>query len=217
MVVNAPSLLLYSRPLQRQFLPDAQEGTNLVCADLYFHGGANNPIVQALPDMLCLPLDRIDGANPILPLLFDEAFGDKCGRRVLVDRLFEVVLIHVLRHLMEEHQVHGGMLAGLSHPKLRKALTAMHEHPANAWSLQALADTAGMSRSLFAETFRRTVGCTPGAYLQSWRVRLAQQALQQGQPLKVVAAAIGYGSEAALSRAFKSQCGMTPREWRAAV
>ena len=71
-----------------------------------------------------------------------------------------------------------------------------------------------MSRSVFAGSFRRAVGCTPGAYLQSWRVRLAQQALQQGRQLKMIALEVGYGSEAALSRAFKAQGGVTPREWR---
>ena len=106
------------------------------------------------------------------------------------------------------------MLAGLSHPRLRKALVAMHEQPAHDWSLEALAAMAGMSRSVFANTFRDAVGCTPGAYLQSWRVRLAQQALVQGRPLKTIALDVGYGSEAALSRAFKAQCGMPPREWR---
>jgi AraC-like DNA-binding protein len=82
--------------------------------------------------------------------------------------------------------------------------------------LEALAEAAGMSRSVFADAFRDTVGCTPGAYLQSWRVSLAQQALRRGQPLKMIAIDVGYGSEAALSRAFKAQSGLAPREWKLA-
>jgi transcriptional regulator GlxA family with amidase domain len=132
----------------------------------------------------------------------------------VVDRLFEVVLIQVLRHLMETGRIGGGMLAGLSHPKLRKALTAMHEQPGQEWSLDNLAEASGMSRSVFAGTFHSVVGCTPGTYLQAWRVRLAQQALRQGRQLKMIAIEVGYGSEAAFSLAFKAQCGMSPREWR---
>ncbi|MDG5821966.1 AraC family transcriptional regulator, partial [Xylella fastidiosa subsp. pauca] len=60
----------------------------------------------------------------------------------------------------------------------------------------------------------RVVGCTPGAYLQGWRVKLTQHALRQGRQLKTIAVEVGYGSEAALSRAFKAECGMTPREWQ---
>jgi len=209
-----PSLLFYPRPLARDFVTDARRGADLVCADLFFDGGASNPIVAALPDVICVPLAEIDGIDQVLALLFGEAFGNNCGRHAVVDRLFEVVLIQVLRHLMESGQIGGGMLAGLSHPKLRKALVAMHEHPGQEWSLEALAHVSGMSRSVLAGSFHSVVGCTPGTYLQAWRVRLAQQSLLQGRKLKMIAIEVGYGSEAAFSRAFKAQCGMPPREWR---
>lgn len=214
--VNVPSLLFYPRPLARSFVTDAQRGADLVCAEFHFDAGAENPIVSALPDVICVPLESIDGAAQVLTVLFEEAFGNNCGRRALVDRLFEVALIQLLRHLMETGEIRGGMLAGLSHPKLRRALVAMHEQPGQEWSLDALASISGMSRSVFAGTFRSVVGCTPGIYLQAWRVILTQQALRQGRQLKMIAAEVGYGSEAALSRAFKAQCGMTPREWRQA-
>jgi len=215
--VTEPSLLLYPRPQARRFVTAAQGGADLACANLRFAGGSGNPIAAALPDLVCLPLASLKGADGTLALLFDEAFGNNCGRSALVDRLFEVVLIQVLRHLMETNQVRGGMLAGMSHPKLRKTLVAIHEQPAREWSLEGLAEVAGMSRSVFANSFRSTVGSTPGEYLQGWRVRLAQLALRQGRQLKMIAVEVGYGSEAALSRAFKAQCGMTPREWRQAL
>lgn len=214
--VAEPSLLLYPRPFARRFVTDTQHGAELACANLHFEGGAANPIAGALSDVVCLPLKTIERADQVLALLFEEAFGDNCGRREVVDRLFEIVLIQVLRHLMETGHIHSGLLAGMSHPKLRKALVAMHEQPAQEWSLEALAQLAGMSRSIFASTFKATVGCTTGVYLQAWRVRLAQKALLQGHQLKMIADEVGYGSEAALSRAFKAQCGLAPREWKQA-
>ena len=108
----------------------------------------------------------------------------------------------------------GGLFAGLGHPRLRLALVAMHEAPAQSWTLEDLAEVAGMSRSVFASSFREAMGTTPGQYLQGWRVGLAQQALRQGRPLKRIADEVGYGSEAALSRAFKAHTGQSPREWR---
>ncbi|MGC0153474.1 cupin domain-containing protein [Chromobacterium vaccinii] len=212
--VSVPSLLFYPRPLPRRFMTEPGCEADLVCAELLFDGGAEHPIAAALPDVVCLPLANIAAMEHVLTMLFDEAFGDHCGREAVVDRLFEVVLVRLLRHLLEDGQIRGGMLAGLTHPKLRKALTAMHEQPGRAWTLEALADSAGMSRSVFAGVFRDIVGCTPGAYLQGWRVRLAQQGLGRGRSLKRIAEEVGYGSEAALSRAFKAQCGMTPRQWR---
>ena len=164
--VSVPSLLLYPRPTSRRFVTDPQRGADLVCAELHFDGDMTNPVAAALPDLVCLPLQHIDGADHVLSLLFEEAFGNNCGRHALIDRLFEVVLIQVLRHLMETGQISGGMLAGLSHPKLRKALVAMHNDPGQEWSLEALAGISGMSRTVFATGFRSVIGCTPGAYLQ---------------------------------------------------
>lgn len=212
--ITDPSLLLFPRPLSHRFVTDPQHGADMVCANLTFEGGPNHPIASALPEAVCLPLAQIEGAEPVLALLFEEAFAQRCGRVTLVERLFEVLMIQVLRQLLETGTVQGGMLPGLSHPRLRHALVAMHEAPASDWPLETLASLAGMSRSAFATSFREVTGITPGQYLQRWRVRLAQKALRRGQPLKRVAADVGYGSEAALSRAFKAQAGLSPREWK---
>ncbi|MFZ5731570.1 MAG: cupin domain-containing protein [Pseudomonadota bacterium] len=209
-----PSLLLYPRPMAHRFVSDPQRGADFACAHLRFDGGAANPIAAALPAFTCVPLDELAGAEGVLALLFEEAFQRNCGRQAMLDRLFEIVLIQVLRHLMERGQTRAGMLAGLAHPRLRLALVAMHERPAEDWSLDGLAAQAGMSRSVFANAFRDTVGCTAGAYLQQWRVSLAQRALRQGRTLKLIASEVGYGSEAALSRAFKAQCGISPLQWK---
>ncbi|QGW21555.1 AraC family transcriptional regulator [Stutzerimonas degradans] len=212
--VTQPSLLLFPRPLTHRFITAPGCEVDMVCANLAFEGGSANPIASALPDLVCLPLEAVWGAEPVLSLLFEEAFEQRCGRVALVERLLEVVMIQVLRQLMESGEVNGGLLSGLAHPRLRNALVAMHETPAKEWTLEELAGVAGMSRSVFATTFRETVGVTPGQYLQGWRVRLTQKALRRGRPLKMIATEFGYGSEAALSRAFRAQTGLSPREWK---
>jgi len=212
--VTQPSLLLFPRPLTHRFITAPGCEVDMVCANLAFEGGSANPIASALPDLVCLPLEAVWGAEPVLSLLFEEAFEQRCGRVALVERLLEVVMIQVLRQLMENGEVNGGLLSGLAHPRLRNALVAMHETPAKEWTLEELAGVAGMSRSVFATTFRETVGVTPGQYLQGWRVRLTQKALRRGRPLKMIATEVGYGSEAALSRAFRAQAGLSPREWK---
>lgn len=212
-VVGQPSLLLYPRPHPHRFVTDDARGADLACAELHFEGGAGNPVAAALPPWTCLPLDALPGSEGVLALLFDEAFDQRCGRVAMLDRLFEVVLIQVLRALMETDAAPVGMLAGMAHPRLRHALVAMHEAPADPWTLDGLAARAGMSRSAFAEGFRATVGTTPVGYLARWRIGLAARALRAGAPMKRIAADVGYASEAALSRAFKAQMGQGPREW----
>ena len=212
--IEAPSLLLYPRPLSHRFSSDPERGADMACANLRFEGGPGNPVAAALPAFVCMPLTALDGSGPVLEMLFEEAFERRCGRQAMIDRLFEVVMIQLLRQLMERGEVTGGLLAGLSHPRLRHALVAMHEAPTRDWTLEDLAAASGMSRSVFAASFREAVGSTPGQYLLGWRVGLAQQALRRGRPLKVVASEVGYGSEAALSRAFKAHCGLSPRAWK---
>lgn len=212
--IDTPSLLLYPRPLPRRFVTDARVGADMVCADLRFEGGSANPVLAALPDVMVIPLAQLADSAPVLALLFAEASARKCGRQKMLDSLFEVLLVQVLRELMEQRQVSSGMLAGMAHPKLRHALTAMHDHPARAWPLEDLAAEAGMSRTTFANGFKDVVGVTPGQYLQAWRLGLAQKLVQQGTAMRHVADAVGYADEAALSRAFKAYTGLSPRDWR---
>src|SRR3546814_5453321 len=78
----------------------------------------------------------------------------------------------------------------------------MHDNPGHAWTLDRMAEYAGMSRTAFANTFREVVGQTPGDYLGSWRIALAQGRLREGRPMKILAEELGYANPSALSRAF---------------
>ena len=63
------------------------------------------------------------------------------------------------------------------------AITAMHADPAHRWSLQKLAQVAGMSRSIFAQRFKDTVGEPPMEYLIRWRMTLgAERLADSGNP-----------------------------------
>lgn len=211
--VEEPTLLFYPRPLPHRFVSDARTGADMACANLDFGGGGGDPISRALPAFVALPLRALPSAAPLLDLLFDEAFAQRCGRQVLVDRLFDAVVVLLLRHLLDDGRVHGGLLAGLAHPQLRKALAAMHDTPAKKWTVESMAATAGMSRSRFAEAFAATVGQAPADYLGDYRITLAEQALRRGLPLARIADEVGYGSAATLSRAFAAARGIPPRAW----
>lgn len=219
--VTEPSLLFYPRPLAHRFISDPDTGADMACANLAFGGvasarvsGDGNPISRALPAFTCLPLAELRGAQAVLELLFDEAFAQRCGRQAVVDRLFDVVLVLLLRHLLDSGHIQEGPLAGLGHPQLAKALVALHDEPAKPWTLESLAAQAGMSRSRFAEVFAEVVGQPPASYLTGYRITLAQDALVRGERLERIAQSVGYGSAAALSRAFTATCGVSPREWR---
>lgn len=212
-VIDEPSLLFYPRPKHRHFVSDTNIGAELLCANVLFEGDKANPIVNSLPDSLCFPLSSLPLCENVLSLLFLEADECKCGHQVILDRLFEVLLVQLLRELMEQGEIQVGMLAGLADNRLRKALVAVHDRPNEFWCVQSLAEQAHMSRTPFAKLFKQKLGVTPIKYLQHWRIGLVKKWLKQGLPLTLIAEDAGYKSESALSRAFKAECGLSPREW----
>ena len=214
--LDQPTLLFYPRPLTHRFHNPPREGSDFTCARLDFEGGVAHPLVRGLPRLIVLPLARVPGIATTLQLLFDEADHIRCGQRLLTDRLFEVLVIQLLRWLLDHPQEAGiqpGFINGLSDPRLARALAAMHERPGEAWTLDRLAAQAGMSRTGFAGSFRDVVGQTPGDYLADWRITLAQRWLRQGQPIKALANRLGYANASALSRVFAARTGLSPRDW----
>lgn len=216
--VTEPSLLFYPRPLAHDFHNAPAEGSDFTCAELHFDGGAGHPLARALPALVLVPLRRVDGLAQALDLLFAEADRVRCGHRLLADRLFDVVLLQLLRWLLdhpEEAGVPAGLLAGLADARLARTLVALHEQPGQPWSLERMAAQAGMSRSAFAARFTQVVGDTPAGYLAHWRLALAQVQLRAGRSVKAAAGELGYASASALSRVFTQKVGVSPRHWLA--
>ncbi len=218
-VLDEPTLLLYPRAVHHAFVNPPHEGSDFTCAALQFAGGDRNPIVAGLPPLVQVPLDAVPGLRPALNLLFSETDRVRCGSRLLADRMFEVVLIQLLRWIIDHPHAVGvssGLVMGLSDPRLARALVALHRAPQDDWTLASMAAVAGMSRSAFAETFKTVTGTTPSAYLTDWRLTLASTLLRSGQPQKLVAADLGFSSASSLSRAFRQRFGTAPQEWLAA-
>lgn len=175
-----------------------------------------DPLAKALPALIALPLAKVEGLDAALGLLFSETERVRCGQRLMADRLFDVVLLQLLRWLLDhprEAGVEPGLITGLSDPRLARALVAMHEAPGERWSLESMAERAGMSRTAFANAFREGVGQTPADYLTGWRIQIAQNRLRDGASIKSVSEELGYANPSAFSRAFAARTGKPPRAW----
>lgn len=183
--IDEPTLLFYPRPLTHQFHNPPREGSDFTCARLVFDGGIDNPLARALPPFMA-------------------------------DRLFEVVVLQLLRWLLDhpnEAGIQPGLITGLSDPRLARVLVALHDEPGQMWSLERMADCAGMSRTAFATTFKEVLNQTPADYLADWRMALAQSRLREGRPIKQLAQELGYANPSALTRAFTARLGLSPRDW----
>lgn len=211
--VEEPSLLFLPQSSAHRLVPDGADGVDLVCASVDLGDEARGALISAMPEVLVIALNQSSSLSPALDLLFQEAFDEKCGRQAALDLLMEYLLILLLRHLLDSSSVTTGILAALGDPRLSKAVTSMHDRPGHAWTLESLAETAGMSRARFANHFREVSGLTALDYLTAWRITVAKGLLKRGKPLKSIAPMVGYASAVALTRAFTHRVGMPPLTW----
>ena len=194
----------------------AKDAARVVASAQIDFGGSINPLVGALPDELRIPLEDAPAVAALAALFAAENEVPRCGGATVRDRLCEVIVVMAVRRAIAAGTVNGGLLAGLAHDALCPCLVAMHDDPAQGWRVDTLAQLAGMSRSHFTTTFTQVVGTTPLAYLNAWRLALGHSRLNAGHSVKAAAAQVGFGSQAAFSRAFSRRYGYPPSSVRQA-
>jgi AraC-like DNA-binding protein len=211
--VDKPSLIFYPRPKSHKLRAIESDNAQLVCASIQYGADTNSPLTNSLPEMVILPLDKDDYIALAAQGLFQEAFTDREGKHLLVDKLSEVLLTLLLRNIFESGKPRSGLLTGLSHEQLKHVLLHIHQSPDEPWTLDSMCDLALMSRSKFAGEFKKVVGQSPGDYLIDWRISVAQNKMKKGKPVAVLANEVGYENASGLSKVFKKKVGMSPTEW----
>jgi AraC-like DNA-binding protein len=195
--------------------------TRLICGYLGSESRMLNPVIQSLPPAIKF---GVDAAGPAawIRATFEYAAREieslRAGSEIVLTKISELLLVEAVRSYIEAApEARGGWLAGLGDPPVARALAMLHADIRHAWSVDELAREAGVSRSVLAERFARTIGMGPMHYLAHWRLQVAAQELKASPTTLVrIAERIGYESEAAFSRAFKKEFGLAPAAWRRA-
>jgi AraC-like DNA-binding protein len=204
-------------PILIDMSPGREGGVQLVCGYLGCDTTPFNPLLDQLPRMIHLRAADGDGAlRELNQLALRESMAKTPGSEVVLERLSELMFVNVVRrHLATLAPDKTGWLAGLRDEAVGRCLAKLHAQPARAWTLEELAREVGSSRSILAERFMHFVGVPPMHYLAQWRMQLAAALLSNSSKgLAVIAAEVGYGSEAAFSRAFKRELGKAPATFR---
>ncbi len=98
---------------------------------------------------------------------------------------------------------------------IRAAQELARAQPDADLTVEALAAHAHMSVRGFARAFRREVGVTPAAYVETVRVERAIELLQTTAiGSEQIAAACGFGTPETYRRAFRRRLGVSPSEYR---
>ena len=213
LLVEQPSLVFFPLGCPHWVRAVDDDGFDLVCAFTTYGEGFSRAISLSLPEVLVVPLSRLEGIGHLLDAFFAEAASHAPGSRALADRLCEVVLGYVARYAIETCGCATGALAAAGDPQIVAALRAIHTRYQTALDIDALAGEAGMSRSRFVERFRAVVGTTPHDYLTHHRIGVAQQLLLRRVPVKAVAGRVGYATAASFVRRFKEVVGVPPATW----
>ncbi|MCB9764035.1 MAG: AraC family transcriptional regulator [Alphaproteobacteria bacterium] len=190
--------------------------TSLLCGTFRFGPDGRAFLLERLPRLLVVrghagPTAR--WLDHTLQLMADEVNGGQPGADLLVSRLADILFVQVLRGWSRQQP--EGWLGALNDPQLGRALGLIHSEPGAPWTTDTLARRAGLSRSALYNRFQEQLGEPPRSYLTRWRMVLARRALRGGElGMAEVAEQVGYGSEAAFSRAFKRSVGESPAAWR---
>ena len=193
--------------------------TSLLCGTFRLDPDGAELILPTLPAILVLRAGSPGPAAwlaPTVAWIADEVSAGRPGADAVVARLAELLFVAVLRGVLSQSAAAGGgWMGAIGDPQLSRAVQAVQREPAKDWTAASLGRVAGLSRSAFFARFTAVVGEPPSAWLTRWRMHLARGALRRSDSsLADIAERVGYGSEAAFSRAFKRAVGHSPSRWR---
>lgn len=199
-------------------LDETNHDTQLVCGHFEFDEQYKHPLVDHLPQ--CIIRNENQGVGfswlkDSLRFMAHVAKSDQIGSLAIIKRLSEIIFIQSIRFWHEESKNNDGFIAALHDPQLSKGLKAFHNDFSAQWTVEKLAKTSCMSRSLFSERFKQYLQQSPMQYVTYWRMQNARRLLDEGKlSIEQISSNIGYDSLASFSKAFKRTVGKNPGEYR---
>lgn len=202
--VQGPAIVLCRGDLPHTLSATSVEAFNaVICARATLDGPAASLLLAEFAQPMVVSLNKADASlQQVIQLIAAELLDPRCGQPALLDRAGDILFIGMLRHLVAQPSTRPGLFNGLADPRIAATLVAMHSQPQQAWTLESLAETAGMSRTAYATRFRALMNQPPGKYLGVLRLSIASRTVRSGLGLKRAASAAGYASVSALSRAL---------------
>lgn len=197
---------------------ELQSETQLICGHFSFEPNSRHILMERLPPYIHLTNYGEDAGRwmeATLRVIGEEAGGRRMGGDLIALKMSEAILAQAIRSFIESSDAQEWALGAFSNKNLSRALDSFHKAPAERWTVELLANAAGMSRTGFAVQFQKLMQMSPMEYVTSWRMEIAKKFLLQDKTsLTDAAESAGYASDSAFTRAFKKETGQTPAEFR---
>jgi len=184
----------------------------IVSACFSFDAVAAEPLFRSIPALVHFSLNEKLAAliRATLDLIGLDTNASEHGSAFVVDRLLATLFVQALRAQCSNETVKTNCwLAGLGDRRLARTIHAVHSDLARQWTVEDMAQEAGLSRSSFAALFISVVGEARRDYLTGWRVYRVKMVLTAtDEGLLRIAKRIGHDNDLSLSRVFKRRTGI---------
>jgi AraC family transcriptional activator of mtrCDE len=193
---------------------------DLFCGHYTIGAGAGSILFGSLPTPTHVSLFRSEDGRAELTRLSEamraEADRDGAGSAAIMSAFCTVLIAMVLRTSTTAH-AHGRVWTAVSDPQLSAAIQGVLAAPGDRWTIERLSRQTAMSRATFIRRFQSATGMTFGQFVTRARLMSAADLLaESGLTVAAVANQVGYRSESAFTRAFRSETGQTPARFRRA-
>lgn len=128
------------------------------------------------------------------------------------------VMLHLFSLILltqKNHQLSPAKSDDAVSIRMRQFLEYIEKHYSEDVTLDALAQSAHVSKSECLRCFKLSMQTTPYKYLMEYRLSKAAQLLRQSnQPIGVISSLVGFHQMSQFGKYFKEKLGCTPREYR---
>lgn len=191
---------------------------DLFCGHYTFSAGAGAMLFRSLPDPVHVSIgDSTDGEEVLRmlsALMRGEAQREGDGTAAILSALCTVLLAMVLR-TSPGVRTSTTLWTAVGDDRIASVVEQVLLDPGGDWSIERMSQTAAMSRATFLRHFTRSTGMTVREFLSQARLMTAAELLvTTDATVASVAAQVGYRSESAFSRSFRSATGTTPARFR---
>ncbi len=146
--------------------------------------------------------------------LVRECYSKEFGSQLSARGIFLQLMVQLNRLA---RRAEGQQEAEQLSPLVRNAMHYIGEHLGGQLSLDALAGTLFVSKYHLSHAFSREVGVSVYRYILLRRLMLARQLLTAGESAGQVCRSCGFTDYTSFYRAFKSEYGISPREFTAEI
>jgi AraC family transcriptional regulator len=142
--------------------------------------------------------------------------GDHLGSNLLVQSIANVLTVHLLRHYSSTGvQLHGLPRVQLDGFRLKRALDFIESNLGQSFTLEALAQAAGISPYHFARSFKHATGYSPHQWVMTQLINQAKILLRTTRlPIAEVARQVGMANHSHFANQFRKLVGVGPSEFR---